>query len=114
MRFAEFWVGRKSPGFVPWDMRQYFVYMLAGKRGVLYVGVTSNLPRRMQEHRRGRGNQFTHRYRVSRLVYCESFTRPLLAIKREKQLKSWRRANKVALIKGNNPGWKDLCGDWFR
>ena len=114
MRFAEIRVGRKRQGFVPWEMRQYFVYMLAGKRGVLYVGVTTNLPRRMQEHRTRVYPAFTARYRATRLVYYECCTEAQAAIAREKQLRSWRRAKKVALIKGNNPGWKDLCGDWFR
>lgn len=94
-------------------MRQYFVYILAGRRGVLYVGVTNNLARRMQEHRARIFLGFTSHYRVTRLVYYETCPEPGVAIVREKQLKSWRRSKKIALIKANNPGWKDLCGDWF-
>jgi len=95
-------------------MRQYFIYILAGRRGVLYVGVTNNLPRRLQEHRTRVFPGFTSQYRVSRLVYYECCAKPQFAIAREKQLKGWRRSKKVALIKANNPGWKDLSGDWFR
>lgn len=95
-------------------MRQYFVYMLAGRRGVLYVGVTNNLPRRMQEHRTRATSGLTSKYRVSRLVYYECCTEVRVAIAREKELKGWLRSKKIALIKQANPGWKDLCGDWFR
>ena len=94
-------------------MRQYFVYMLAGRRGVLYVGVTSHLPRRIQEHRARVFPGFTSQYRVTRLVYYESCSEPGVAIAREKQIKGWRRSKKIALVKSTNPGWKDLCGDWF-
>jgi putative endonuclease len=94
-------------------MRQYFVYILTGRRGVLYVGVTNNLPRRMQEHRTRIHSGFTAKYRVSRLVYYECCTEARVAIAREKELKGWLRSKKIALIKQANPGWKDLCGDWF-
>jgi putative endonuclease len=94
-------------------MRQYFVYMLAGRRGVLYVGVTNNLPRRLQEHRTRVFPGFAPKYRVSRLVYYECCSTAGVAIAREKQIKGRRRSKKIDLIKSSNPSWKDLCGDWF-
>ena len=68
----------------------------------------------MQEHRTRAYPGFTSRYRATRLVYYECCSEALVALAREKQLKTWRRAKKIELIKVNNPGWKDLCGDWFR
>jgi len=91
--------------------RQYYVYILASKRnGTLYIGMTNNLARRVWEHRQGSVEGFTKRYNVHRLVYCESFARPLEAIQREKRLKKWNRAWKVRLIESANPDWKDLYG----
>ena len=91
--------------------RQYYVYILASERnGTLYIGMTNNLARRVWEHRQGSVEGFTKRYNVHRLVYCESFARPLEAIQREKRLKKWNRAWKVRLIESANPDWKDLYG----
>ncbi|PPD13875.1 MAG: GIY-YIG nuclease [Methylobacterium sp.] len=94
----------------------YFVYMLATRRdGPIYVGVTNNLVRRVQEHKSHAVRSFTQHYNVDRLVYWEVFDEPALAIDREKQLKKWRRAWKIALIQKDNPDWLDrfgeLCGD---
>ncbi|WP_421984347.1 GIY-YIG nuclease family protein [Roseibium sp.] len=85
------------------------VYMLAsGRNGTLYLGVTSNLSRRLFEHQNGLLDGFSKRYHVTRLVYAEEHERVDDAIAREKQLKGWRRAWKIALIEESNPEWSDL------
>ena len=89
--------------------RTYFVYILAsGRHGTLYVGVISDLPGRVWEHREGAMPGFTSRYGVKQLVHFEMFGEIDAAIKREKQLKRWRREWKVNLIEGTNPEWVDL------
>jgi putative endonuclease len=93
-------------------MRQFYVYIAASRSRVLYVGVTNNLERRMWEHRNGFGT-FTGKYRVNRLVHFEVFEHPMTAIKREKRLKKFYRAEKIALIESGNPLWNDLAKDWF-
>lgn len=96
-------------------MRDFCVYMLASqKHGTLYVGVTSDLARRLAEHQAGTANAFTSRYHVKRLVHVERFERAEEAIQREKSLKRWPRAWKVALIEEGNPGWLDLAVDALR
>ena len=94
-------------------MAQYYVYMMASRYGVLYTGVTRNLPRRVQQHREGTTPGFSHRFRVTRLVYFETCGEPLVAITREKEIKRWRRQKKLALIRSANPGWQDLAKGWF-
>lgn len=82
----------------------YYVYMLTGcSRRALYVGVTNDLQRRLTEHREYKGNSFTARYKLDRLVYYEHFNHIDRAISREKELKGWTRAKKDALIRGMNP-----------
>jgi putative endonuclease len=89
--------------------RQPAVYILAsGRNGTLYVGVTSDLRRRVWEHREGMVPGFTRRYDVHRLVYFETHEDMLGAVGREKQIKKWRRAWKLELIEGMNPEWEDL------
>jgi putative endonuclease len=88
----------------------YHVYILASASGVLYIGVTGHLERRVGEHRRDEAEGFTKRYGVHRLVYFEAFGDVRDAIAREKQLKGWRREKKVALIRKGNPGFGDLSG----
>jgi putative endonuclease len=75
----------------------------------LYTGVTSNLERRVREHRLGEHEGFTQKYRVHRLVHVESFHDARTAIGREKEIKAWRREKKVALIEATNPTWEDLA-----
>jgi putative endonuclease len=90
-------------------MEQYFVYILTNKYNkVLYVGVTNNLIRRVYEHKNKLINGFTSKYNVNKLVYYESFQSVFDAIKREKEIKGWKREKKVALINSFNPEWKDL------
>ncbi len=93
--------------------REYYVYVLSSRSGVLYVGVTNDLQRRVWEHRTGAVDGFTKRYRVHRLVWSESGGAIMAAIEREKQVKAWRREKKVALIVAGNPAWDDLAADWF-
>jgi len=78
----------------------------------LYAGVTNDLARRVREHRLGEHEGFTKTYRVHRLVFFECFHDPRSAIAREKQIKSWRRDKKVALIETANPSWEDLAAEW--
>ena len=93
-------------------MKQYFVYILASKRnGTLYIGVTSDLIRRVYEHRNKLIQGFTSKYHVGMLVHFEAFNDIESAICREKQLKKWERKWKLDLIEEGNPGWKDLYGN---
>jgi|SRR5690554_2680540 len=90
-----------------------FVYMLASKRnGTLYVGVTSDLRRRLLEHRRGLVPSFTSRYGVKRLVWFEQHELVVEAIRRERRLKKYPRRWKLNLIEEVNPQWHDL-GSWL-
>ncbi len=95
-------------------MKQYYVYIMASWSRVLYVGMTSDLERRVLEHRKGLLPGFTSRYRVTRLVYYEVHERVEHAMEREKRIKGWRREKKVVLVEGTNPGWEDLAAAWFR
>ena len=88
--------------------RTYYVYILANRSRSLYTGVTSNLARRLYEHRSGLISSFTSKYAIHRLVHVETATNPRDAIAREKQIKRWTRAKKVALIEATNPNWADL------
>ncbi len=92
----------------------FYVYIMASRSRVLYVGVTNNLERRLWEHRAGQPVGFTSRYRIRRLVYFEEYSSARGAIEREKQLKGWVRARKTALIESTNPGWQDLGRAWAR
>jgi len=89
-----------------------FVYILANKpRGVLYVGVTNDLSRRLTEHRAKLIPGFTAAYGVTSLVYVEPYTSIIDARSREHALKRWRRAWKFELIEKDNPDWRDLSDD---
>jgi putative endonuclease len=95
-------------------MGQYFVYILANRRyGVLYVGVTNNLLRRITEHRQKIVPGFTGQYGVIRLVYFEEYPTIMEARAREHSLKRWRRAWKLALVDKLNPEWRDLAEDFL-
>jgi len=95
-------------------VRAYYVYILANKTKRLYTGVTNNLLRRVYEHKHGLVPGFTKRYSLTRLVYFEATKDVLAAITREKRIKGWLRAKKIALIESVNPQWKDLSADWFK
>lgn len=91
------------------DAKQPAVYILAsGRNGTLYTGVTSNLPKRVWEHKSDLVESFTRKYSVHALVYFELHATMLDAITREKQIKAGSRAKKLKLIESMNPGWKDL------
>jgi putative endonuclease len=89
--------------------KTYYVYILASRSRILYVGVTSRPDARLREHS-DISKGFAHRYRCHRLVLLERYTHPGTAIAREKQLKRWRRDKKIALIERTNPFWIDLSG----
>jgi putative endonuclease len=91
--------------------RTYYVYIVASISRVVYIGITNNLVRRVHEHKQGLVAGFTKRYQVDRLVYFEETTDVRVAIEREKQLKTWRREKKLALIEVANPQWKDMYFD---
>jgi len=90
----------------------FHVYILASNnRRTLYIGVTNSLSMRLQQHREQAGEGFAARYHVMQLVYHETYADSRDAIAREKQLKGWRRAKKIALIEQMNPGWHDLSAE---
>src|SRR5918996_479440 len=100
--FEKAWMFEKEPA----------VYILAsGRNGTLYVGVTSDLIGRISIHKQGLIAGFTRRHGVDQLVYFEYLATMDEAIRREKQLKKWPRAKKLALINCNNPFWRDLYGE---
>jgi putative endonuclease len=91
-------------------MRFYYVYILASRTRVLYIGVTRDIGERLLWHRSGVDKRsFVSQYHVTRLVYWEDFTDIKQAIAREEQLKGWRRSKKVRLIEEMNPNWIDLA-----
>ncbi|MCB9990846.1 MAG: GIY-YIG nuclease family protein [Rhodospirillales bacterium] len=90
-------------------MKIFYVYILANKRnGFLYIGLTSDLPKRVWEHKNGVVKGHTQKYSIKRLVYYEVFDNFEAAEQREKRLKRWRRAWKDELIETTNPDWNDL------
>ncbi|WP_341895983.1 GIY-YIG nuclease family protein [Ferrovibrio terrae] len=96
-------------------MRRPCVYILASKRnGTLYVGVTSDLAQRIWQHRSGAVDGFSKQYAVYRLVHAEFHDTMADAILREKRIKKWRRAWKLALIEATNPDWRDLYDDLLK
>jgi putative endonuclease len=107
-------VQTRDPGFLFDAMmnEQFYVYILASRyRGTLYVGITSDLSRRIGEHKSGLVPGFTRKYKVHRLVYYEEFGSILEARDRERVLKRWRREWKFKLIEDVNPRWRDLTPD---
>jgi len=95
-------------------MGNFYVYILANKKdGVLYIGVTNDLMRRVFEHKNGSVDGFTKKYKVDKLVYYKLFPDPEYAIRREKQLKNWHRQWKLNLIEKTNPYWNDLYEEWI-
>ena len=90
-----------------------FVYMLGSRSGVLYIGVTNNLERRLSEHKAAQVKGFTKKYRVNRLLWYERYERIEDAIAREKQMKNWRRDKKQQLIERENPDYEDISREWY-
>ncbi len=97
------------------SVKAYFVYMMTNEsRVVLYIGVTSDLERRVWEHQQGEVEGFTQKYRLRHLVYHETFHQIDDAIRCEKELKGWRRSKKNALVETLNPRWVDLSIELFK
>jgi len=94
-------------------MKQYYVYMMSSPTRTLYIGVTNDIQRRVSEHKHQEGSGFTSKYNLTLLVYYEITADVRDAIAREKQLKGWLRAKKVALIDAINPEWDDLSAGWY-
>ncbi|MFA5358692.1 MAG: GIY-YIG nuclease family protein [Patescibacteria group bacterium] len=86
----------------------YYVYIVASKSGTLYIGVTNNLDRIIDEHKQGINPGFTRKYGCNKLVYYERFSQIKEAINYEKVLKGWKRYKKEVLIRSMNPSWIDL------
>jgi putative endonuclease len=91
---------------------EYFVYIVCSCSGTLYIGMTNSIYRRALEHKRGEIEGFASKYQCDRLVYYESYEDVHKAIGREKQLKGWSRAKKIALIEAKNPRWEDFADKW--
>ncbi len=94
--------------------RNFYVYILASKSRRLYVGVTNDLERRLFEHKSKLVDGFTKQYHIDRLIYFEQTPDVLSAMTREKQIKSWRRSKKIALVEVINPTWEDLSAEWYK
>ena len=92
--------------------KKYWVYIVGSLTGTLYIGMTNNIDRRMSEHKSREFEGFALKYHCDRLVYYESFDDVRKAIGREKQLKGWILAKKIALITSINPKWQDLAEKW--
>lgn len=93
--------------------KEYYVYIMTNRSRTLYTGITNNLERRVYEHKNKILPGFTSRYNITRLVYYEAGDDVSVAIAREKQIKGWLRAKKIALIESMNPEWRDLSEDWY-
>ena len=93
--------------------KEYYVYIMTNKSRTIYTGVTNNLMRRVDEHKKKLIKGFTSKYNIQYLVYYEMTTDIHTAIAREKQIKGLLRAKKIALIDSMNPEWKDLSEEWF-
>jgi len=94
------------------DREKFWVYIVSSRSGTLYIGMTNDIARRIWEHKSGMFEGFASKYGCNRLVYWESFDDVRTAIDREKQLKGWTRAKKIALIESRNPRWADLAEKW--
>jgi putative endonuclease len=94
-------------------MKEFHVYIMSNHSPTLYIGFTSDIGSRVWQHKTGSAKGFTSRYKMDKLVYCETFRSPNEAIAREKQLKSWLRRKKVAFLEENNPDRDDLSSGWF-
>jgi putative endonuclease len=91
----------------------YFTYIMASRSHTLYIGVTGDLLKRVFQHKWKEHEGFTAKYNCDRLVWFEAQQEITRAIAREKELKGWRRAKKIALIESRNPAWTDLSRDWY-
>jgi len=94
------------------EEKRYSVYIMASRSLTLYTGVTGDVYHRVLQHKAGEIDGFTKRYHINRLVYYETFKYVNNAIAREKQIKAWTRAKRLALIKTRNAAWQDLAEGW--
>ena len=94
------------------EEKRYYVYIMASRSLTLYTGVTGDIYHRALQHKAGEIEGFTKKYHINRLVYYETFKYVNNAIAREKQIKAWTRAKRLALIKSMNPTWQDLAEGW--
>ncbi|PIZ55682.1 endonuclease [bacterium (Candidatus Torokbacteria) CG_4_10_14_0_2_um_filter_35_8] len=95
--------------------RQFYIYILTNQRHtILYIGVTNDLKRRIQEHKSKFIPGFTKRYNIDKLVYYEFYNNIKDAIYREEQIKGWTKEKKIKLIESKNPKWEGLAKDWFK
>ena len=94
------------------EEKRYYVYIIASLSLTLYTGVTGDIYHRALQHKAGEIEGFTKKYHIDRLVYYETFKYVNNAIAREKQIKAWPRAKRIALIKAMNPAWQDLAEGW--
>ncbi|REH52269.1 putative endonuclease [Tenacibaculum gallaicum] len=93
---------------------QYYIYIITNKKdGVLYIGVTNNLERRIFEHKNKLVKGFSSKYNLDKLIYFEEYQFIKEAIKREKNMKKWKRAWKINLVIKENPNWDDLAKNWY-
>lgn len=90
-------------------MREYYVYIMTNRSGTLYTGMTSNLKRRVYEHKEKLISGFTKKYNIDRLVWYDVTTDVKAAIAYEKKIKGWLRKKKIKLIESKNPEWNDLA-----
>ena len=95
------------------NKKSYFVYILSSHSGTLYTGVTNDLIRRIDEHKRRKVQGFTKKYKVNRLIYFEESSDINVIIEREKQIKGWTRKKKLNLVRTLNPTFEDLAKDWY-
>jgi putative endonuclease len=93
-------------------MKTYYVYIMSNKTGTIYTGITSNLERRVYEHKNGLVDGFTKKYNITRLIYFEETGDVQTALAREKEIKKWRRSKKLDLVRGVNPKFEDLSESW--
>ena len=95
-------------------MKKYYVYILTNKKdGVLYIGFTDDLERRIREHKLKEVKGFTQKYNLDQLVYFEEYDNSYKAFERERRLKVWKRQWKIDLIENENLNWSDLAKDWI-
>ena len=94
-------------------MKTFYVYILASTSGTLYTGITNDIKRRIYEHKNHFVPGFTDKHNIDKLLYMETFRNVDHAIKREKQIKGWKREKKIKLIDQENAQWNDLSDNWF-
>src|ERR1700675_2795704 len=94
------------------EEKRYYVYIMASRSLTLYTGVTGDIYHRALQHKAGEIEGFTEKYHINRLVYYETFKYVNNALARDKQIKAWTRAKRLALIKTMNPTWQDMAAGW--